>query len=215
MLAELAAAGRIMQVPGGWVHADVATELSGRLTTQLAAWHAAHPDQPGATREELIPNCGLTPAEFAVALELLKAAGTIRASGDRLALASHQPAGPSQADQLQTRVEAAYRERPFAPPEAEELAATWKTEPFKVSAAVRKLLETKVLIRIAADVVLHREAIDKARAILVEEIRQAGRLESVRFKYLLDTSRKYAIPLLDYFDRTGLTRRDNNTRYLR
>ena len=215
ILAELVAAGRLVSAAGGWVHSEVAASLSERVAAQLAVWHAAHPDQPAATREELALSCGLSPAQFAVALELLKAAGTIRTSGERLALASHQPAGPSRADQLQARVEAAYRERPFAPPEAEELAAAWKVEPFKVTAAVRKLLETKILIRIAADVVLHREAIDKARTLLVEEIRQAGRLESVRFKYLLDTSRKYAIPLLDYFDRTGLTRRDNNTRYLR
>jgi hypothetical protein len=33
---------------------------------------------------------------------------------------------------------------------------------------------------------------------------------------MLDTTRKYAIPLLDYFDRTGLTRRaSDNTRHLR
>ncbi len=40
------------------------------------------------------------------------------------------------------------------------------------------------------------------------------RLESVRFKCLLDTSRKFAIPLLDHFDRVGVTRRVGNTRYL-
>jgi hypothetical protein len=31
----------------------------------------------------------------------------------------------------------------------------------------------------------------------------------------LETTRKFAIPLLDYFDRTGLTRRVGYTRYLR
>ena len=38
-------------------------------------------------------------------------------------------------------------------------------------------------------------------------LRKEGQLESVKFKYLLDTSRKFAIPLLDYFDRIGVTRR--------
>ena len=51
--------------------------------------------------------------------------------------------------------------------------------------------------------------------ILIEFLRKEGRLESVRFKYLLDTARKYALPLLDYFDRIGVTRRTGNTRYLR
>lgn len=62
---------------------------------------------------------------------------------------------------------------------------------------------------------INREAVARARAILVEHIRRQGGLESVKFKSLLDTSRKFAIPLLDYFDRIGLTRQVNHTRYLR
>jgi hypothetical protein len=40
-------------------------------------------------------------------------------------------------------------------------------------------------------------------------------LESVQFKYLLETTRKYAIPLLDYMDKIGVTTRSGNTRYLK
>ena len=50
---------------------------------------------------------------------------------------------------------------------------------------------------------------------MVEHIEKEGRLESVQFKYLVDTTRKFALPLLDYFDRVGLLRRVGNTRYLR
>ena len=61
----------------------------------------------------------------------------------------------------------------------------------------------------------HREAVDKARQILTEFLQREGRLESVRFKYLLETTRKYALPLLDHFDRVGVTLRAGNTRTLR
>jgi hypothetical protein len=37
----------------------------------------------------------------------------------------------------------------------------------------------------------------------------------VKFKYLVDTTRKYAIPLLDYFDKIGVTRRVGYTRLLK
>jgi len=37
----------------------------------------------------------------------------------------------------------------------------------------------------------------------------------VDFKYLIDTTRKFAIPLLDYMDKIGFTRRMGNTRYLK
>ena len=54
-----------------------------------------------------------------------------------------------------------------------------------------------------------------AREALVTYITEQGGLESVKFKYLLDTTRTFAIPLLDYFDRIGVTRRVGYTRYLK
>jgi len=61
----------------------------------------------------------------------------------------------------------------------------------------------------------HCVAVERAREVLIEHLRKEGRLESVDFKYLLDTTRKFAIPLLDYFDRVGILRRVGNTRYLK
>jgi selenocysteine-specific elongation factor len=55
----------------------------------------------------------------------------------------------------------------------------------------------------------------RGREILEAHFRKQSRLESVEFKYLLDTTRKFALPLLDYFDRVGVTTRVGNTRYLK
>ena len=61
----------------------------------------------------------------------------------------------------------------------------------------------------------HQDAIARARQSLIEYIQKEGRLESVKFKYIVDTTRKFALPWLDYFDRSGLLRRVGNTRYLK
>ena len=52
----------------------------------------------------------------------------------------------------------------------------------------------------------HRDAIERAKQLVVAHIGEKGRLESVDFKYMLDTTRKIALPLLDHFDRVGLLR---------
>ena len=75
--------------------------------------------------------------------------------------------------------------------------------------------EQQRLAPVGEGLLFHREAVERARRLLVEHIRKEGRLESVDFKYLLDTTRKFALPLLDYFDRTGLLRRSGNTRFLK
>jgi selenocysteine-specific elongation factor len=70
-------------------------------------------------------------------------------------------------------------------------------------------------VRVAEDLIFHKKAIERARELLLDHFRQQNRLESVRFKYLIDTTRKYAIPLLDYMDRIGITSRVGNTRFLK
>ena len=77
------------------------------------------------------------------------------------------------------------------------------------------LIEQENLVRVDNNLFFHREAVKNARQKLTAFIEKEGMLESVKFKYLLDTSRKFAIPLLDYFDRIGVTHRVGNTRYLK
>jgi selenocysteine-specific elongation factor len=85
----------------------------------------------------------------------------------------------------------------------------------QVARAIRILIEQQRLVRVDQDLYFHAEAIADARARLVRYIQETGQLESVKFKYVLDTTRKYAIPLLDYFDKIGVTRRAGYTRYLK
>ncbi|MCR4415423.1 MAG: SelB C-terminal domain-containing protein, partial [Thermoguttaceae bacterium] len=84
-----------------------------------------------------------------------------------------------------------------------------------IDRAIRILGEHQRLVCVGEGLWFHDEAVARARQILVDYLRKEGRLESVRFKYLLDTTRKFALPLLDYFDRVGLLRRSGNTRFLR
>lgn len=57
------------------------------------------------------------------------------------------------------------------------------------------LCEHGRLVRVG-DILLHRQAIEQARQILIDYLDKEGKLESVKFKYILDTTRKHAIPLL-------------------
>ena len=84
-----------------------------------------------------------------------------------------------------------------------------------VEKLVKVLREHQRLVSVGEGLLFHREAVDRARQLLDRAHQGKGRLESVDFKYLLDTTRKFALPLLDYFDRVGFLRRVGNTRYLK
>jgi len=59
---------------------------------------------------------------------------------------------------------------------------------------------------------MHRDAVAAAEAVVVDLFSKANSFETVQFRDALGVSRKYAVPLLDYFDTVKLTVRSANRR---
>ncbi len=89
----------------------------------------------------------------------------------------------------------------------------------RVLAAVqaRKLMELlvreRVLVKVTADLFYHATAVERVRVLLTEYKRKNGpRIGVAAFKDLAGVTRKHAIPLLEYLDRTGVTQRRGDDR---
>jgi selenocysteine-specific elongation factor len=141
--------------------------------------------------------------------------GRLVENNQRLALSGHRATFRDADAQRLEKVESLFREMPFRPPRLEEVVDKTAIPANKVERIVKLLVEHDRLVAVEKNLLFHREAVDRAAEIIIDYISKEGRLESVQFKYLLDTTRKFAIPLLDYFDRIGLTRRTGNTRSLK
>ena len=93
------------------------------------------------------------------------------------------------------------------PPTVKELEA---------SGFSRELIEACVttarLARVSPDLVFTPGFLARAEEVARTEAARAEGLTVSRFRELLDTSRKYALPILESFDRRGLTRRDGDVR---
>jgi len=130
-----------------------------------------------------------------------------------LAEPGHQAAfGQQDAEHLEA-IESLFRRQEFHPPSLEEICRKTRIPEPTGKRLLGILREHGRLVPVGEGLLFHREAVDHARKILIEHVRKEGKLESVDFKYLLDTSRKFAIPMLDHLDRLGDTRRVGNTRY--
>jgi len=81
-------------------------------------------------------------------------------------------------------------------------------------AAFDALLGLGEVVRVGAH--LYRAAqIAEIRGRLERTLRAEGRMTAARFRDVVGTSRKYVVPLLEYFDRIGVTERDGDQRTLR
>ena len=147
-------------------------------------------------------------------LARLKSEGRLVERNQRLALPEHRSTFRDEDAKLLEAIEALFRDKWFlSPGRRGSRAADGRCRRTRSKSMLGLLREHERLVQVEGGLLFHREAVDRAREILVAHFRKEGRLESVQFKYLLDTTRKFALPLLDYLDRTGVTRRVGNTRY--
>ena len=216
ILAELTRQRTLLGVAAGrYMHCDTAAEACGRVLQIAGEHHRRAPESPGLGFEQLKQETGWDKEVLDGLVVLLKSDGRLVERDQRLALAGHRPTlGDEDARRLEA-IEALFRQQAFSPPSREEIVQQTGIPPAGVEKTLRILREHQRLVAVGEGLLFHGEAVDRARQLLVDHIGKEGRLESVQFKYLLDTTRKFALPLLDYFDRVGLLRRDGNTRYLK
>jgi selenocysteine-specific elongation factor len=198
-----------------FIHRDMLGNLRQKLLHIVNDYHHQKPESPGLTVEQLLETSGLRKDVFDGLLRLLLAENKLIEKKNRLALPEHRESFSDDEQKLIESIESLFTEKAFNPPDQQEIAGHTKATPDKIQKIMKILIEQQRLVRVDRDLYFHRDAVERAREILSDYIQQQGGLESVKFKYLLDTSRKFAIPLLDYFDRIGLTRRAGYTRYLR
>ncbi len=216
LLAELAQQGAILPLATRlWIHRDTAAEAQERIVALVRDFHRQSPESPGLPLEQLRQSTPGDKAVFDGLLARLKTSGRLVDRGGRLALAEHHSTFSDEDEKLLHAIESLFRQRLFSPPSTEELARHCGIESQRLAKLLDLLRQHGRLVRVEPGLLFHREAVDRARDVLIEHIRAKGRLESVDFKYLLDTTRKYAIPLLDHLDRAGATRRVGNTRFLK
>ncbi|HDS85366.1 MAG TPA: selenocysteine-specific translation elongation factor [Phycisphaerales bacterium] len=200
-----------------YIHARKLLAMHRHIIETLEQFHAEHPERPGMDSAALAEGLELDKGVFEALLEVVLKQGTIVRRLDRLALPSHtETCDPALAKRLR-QIETAFLKNLFSPPGVDELTAESRLRPSQIREAITILIEQKKLFRVDRTMMFHAEAVEQAKHRIVEHIQGQGRgrLESVAFKYLIDTTRKYAIPLLDYMDKIGFTRRVGNTRYLK
>ncbi|HML74577.1 MAG TPA: selenocysteine-specific translation elongation factor [Anaerohalosphaeraceae bacterium] len=210
--------GLILQLADGlFAHSDTVSQFEQLLCGCIGQYHAAHPETPGMEPSALLEQSGLDKAIFDAMVSRLLEQSKIVTRKDRLALAGFVEQFKSPEARLMGQVELLFGQNLFSPPSAEELAAFLKTHVSQIEKTIKLLCDQKRLCRVELGMYFHADAIEQAKQRIANHVKTEGqgRLESVDFKYLIDTTRKFAIPLLDYMDKIGFTRRVGNTRYLK
>ena len=202
---------------GDWLlRSDLLARVGPALVDHVAAFHDAHPLEEGepvasarrALADLLRPDVGPPdPRLIDPILDRLVDDGLLVRTTTAVALPS-RPGDDAGLDPAVQRVVEAISAEPTQPPTIKDLVALGIGRD-AVDAATRAGL----VIRVAPDLVFLPEVLERAEAI-VADARETGITVSA-FRESLGTSRKYAVPLLGWFDQRGLTRREGDLRFPR
>jgi len=200
------------------VEATVYEGLKAKALESLERFHADNPLKPGLAKEELRARLhrGLDQKLFQFLLNDLLKSGRMEQDQAVIRLAGHRVALKEDENRLRLELEKLYRDAGLAVPTLKEALARFDSAPPNLVREVFDMLEQQgVLARINADLYCHVEVLAELKHAILAYFTEQSELDAPAFKTLTGVSRKFAIPLLEYFDRVKVTMRVGDKRILR
>lgn len=130
-------------------------------------------------------------------------------------MATHQVQLAGEEDALRQSLASVYLQAGLAPPSLSDVMTRFKDQKVKAQNIVRLMIKDGELIKINEELCFARTALDKLREDSELQLVRDGQATPATFKDLTGLSRKYIIPLMEYFDASKLTVRVEDHRILR
>jgi selenocysteine-specific elongation factor len=198
------------------IHRRTLEELGERAERVLTRLHAEFPLQRSIERTRLEHQFRYleSPALLDKLLEQMAADGRVQLSARGIALAGHGPQLSKREQQLIEEIIAQFRAAGLKPPSVADVRKAATRNQASVPQLVALAAAEGSLVQISPDIFLHAESEQQLRATLAEELSGGKGLTMSEIREHLATTRKYAVPICEYLDQAGFTRREGDLRYL-
>ena len=182
----------------------------------LAAFHVANPAAPGRDmqelREQVAPHVPLK--LFRVVIEQLAQERVVARNGSLLLLPGHTSSLRDDERRAADGIVSLLDATPLAPPDVAQLERETGVSRPRLIALLHHLERAGEVVKVSADLFFRPAAVEQVRALLVRDFADLAEVTPAMFRDRVQTTRKYAIPLLEYFDRAGVTVRRGGIRRL-
>ena len=217
-LEELTSAGKVLQpLPGRYLAASVFDAIWDSCRGLLEQYHRQNPLHAGMKvaelRQKLLKNTDQAVADAILAA--LAREGKIKAVADRYALADFAVHLTKRQSAIREKLLQTYRKAGLEVPGLDEVIASFPpAEQGDCRQVVESLVSGGGLVMLTPQLCLHSQVYaqvcDKTRDFMVEH----QELTLAEFRDLLGTSRKYALAVLEYYDKNKILKKDGDVRRL-
>ena len=195
-----------------WIHSDVIADFRRRSIEFLDAYFKENKMAINVPKGEFVQKL-MPRADAAVADFLLRDLANekiVAAVGDALDIPGRSKTLGGAEGELARRIELRFAEAGLQPPAVSELIKEIPQKPKVIEGVIAFLVKRGTLVRLADGVYVHQTTIDFARQRMAS--RKGTTIDVGQFKEFFGLSRKIAIPLLEFFDSVGVTKRVGDQR---
>jgi selenocysteine-specific elongation factor len=185
-----------------------------QIAVTITNYQAKYPLRWGYPKEDMRSRlfAKLNPKVFNTMLKYFEEEGRIVTKSNLVSTPGYLPQPGSSEKQIMDTIMKAMQEKPFAPPTIEEIDANTILSGPELNEIIAYLCEQGEMVKINESLYFSKAALDKGRELLNEYFAREKELTLATARDIFDTSRKYALPLIEYYDRIHFTRRVGDMR---
>ena len=200
-----------------YIHNGTMEKLKQDSLTHLKNYHQVHPLKEGMSKEELKSKFPpvLTPRFFNQVLNQMVKDNEIVQDENSVRLQTHTVSLGGDQTEIKNKILESYRQSGLTPPYFRELSGKLPTDAPRAKDMLMLLINEGRIIKSKDDLYFHADAIAELKDRIIAFLQSNGEMTPTQFKDMTGLSRKYLIPLLEYFDSQNVTIRVGDVRRLR
>jgi selenocysteine-specific elongation factor len=199
-----------------YIHKNCYENLNKKISLLLENYHRTNPLKAGMPKEELkskLPSAGLK--LFNLMLDMMIKNKEVFSDGETVRLSSHTVSLGGDQAEVKEKILTTYLKSGLCPPYFKDLSKTLDIDAKRAKDVLMLLVEEGLIIKTKEELYFHAEVVNNLKKRLVDFLLKHGEITTPQFKEITGTTRKYLIPLIEYFDSKNVTIRIGDIRRLR
>ena len=191
-------------------------KLLESIKASILDYHSTYPLRQGISKEEIRSKFlrNAKPKLAEAIIDLMIERGELKQYHDLLSLSGFKPVLTNEQEKIKLKIINDFLQKEFLPPKKEDLLLLGLGKDVEVEEIIISMITKAELIKINEDTLMLPQTVEIAASKLKAYIIQNESISVAEFRDLINSNRKIAIALLEYFDQIKLTKRNGEKRIL-
>ncbi len=190
-------------------------QLVGNIEKYISEFHQKNPHLPGLNHQELFAGSGyswIQPEIFDAAIKNLLNSKILKLEQNFYSLSDFSIQVSKDIDLVQNEILKIIRETRFSPATGSEIAQKIEIPLNEVQSIINILVKNQKLVNISRDIFIDHVIWEELLSFIRKYFEKQNEMPVAPLKEFINTTRKYAIPILEYLDSQGYTVRAGDVR---